>query len=151
MSNSKRLQVVERVADEHERRRAQSLAASERRLNECEAKLRELEGYRLAYGREFTALAARGAGALRLREFQAFIARLDEAVRQQSELVQRARGELDAERASWREAAQRAEIVGQVVKRRQSDERRVAERQEQRESDERAQQRTVRSIHGSRS
>jgi flagellar protein FliJ len=146
MSSSKRLQVVERVADEHERRSAQSLAASERRLNECEAKLRELESYRLAYGREFAVLAAQGAGALRLREFQAFLARLDEAVRQQSELVLHARGELDTERRGWQQAAQRAEIVGQVVKRRQSDERRDADRREQREADERA----LRRIHGSR-
>jgi len=151
MRTSKRLQVVERVADEHERRRAQSLATSERRVSECESKLKELEGYQANYARDFNALAARGIGGARLREFQGFLARLEEAVRQQRDVLSRARVERDAERRSWQQAAQRAEIVGQVVKRRQGEERLAADRQEQRETDERALQRIARRSHGGRS
>jgi flagellar FliJ protein len=147
MRDSKRLQVVERVADEHERQRATSLAVSERRVAECEAKLAELEGYHAGYARDFAQLAAGGMGGARLREFQAFLTRLDEAVRQQREMLARARVERDGERRGWQHAAQRAEIVGQVVTRRQSEERRAAERQEQREADERAEQRAARRLH----
>ena len=148
MRQSKRLQVVERVADEHERRRAKSLAASGRRVAECEAKLAELKGYYANYTRELAELTRQGIGAARLREFQAFLGKLDEAVRQQSDIVQRARAERDAERQGWQHAAQRAEIIGQVVKRRQGEERREAERADQRESDERAQQSSTRRAHG---
>ncbi len=136
--SSKQLQVVRRVTDNEERRQAERLAARERRLAECEAKLAELSSYEGNYAREFAERAGRGMDGARLRAFQTFLARLGEAVRQQAEIVDRARAERDAERDSWRRAAQRAEMVHHVVERRKAEERRAQERQEQRESDERS-------------
>ena len=136
--SSKQLQVVQRVVDEEERRRAERLAARERRVAESEAKLAELQGYQKNYAREFSECAERGMDGARLRAFQTFLARLGEAVRQQAEIVDRARAERDAERDSWRRAAQRADMVDHVVKRRKSEEKRALDRQEQRESDERS-------------
>jgi flagellar FliJ protein len=78
-------------------------------------------------------------GAAGLRDFQTFMARLGEAVKQQAQLVAKAKADRDAERTVWQHAAQRAEVVGGLVKRWQKDEQRHADRQEQRESDERAQ------------
>jgi flagellar protein FliJ len=135
---SKQLQVVQRVTNSEERRQAERLAARERRLAECETKLAELTSYQQNYLREFTERAGRGMDGAQLRAFQTFLARLGEAVRQQAEIVERARAERDADRDSWRRAAQRAEMVGHVVKRRKNDERRALDRQEQRESDERS-------------
>ena len=150
VAKSKRLQVVERVADDHERRRAQALALSERRVGECEAKLEELRRYYANYTHELAELSRAGIGAARLREFQAFLARLDEAIRQQCDILARAQAERDGARHGWQHAAQRAEIIGQVVKRRQSEERRETERRDQRDSDERAQQSSTRKNHANR-
>jgi flagellar protein FliJ len=135
---SKQLQVVQRVVDQEERRQAERLAARERRVVESEAKLAELQSYQKNYAQEFAERAGRGMDGARLRAFQTFLARLGEAVRQQAEIVERARAERDAERDSWRRAAQRADMVGHVVKRRKGEERRALDRQEQRESDERS-------------
>ncbi|HTX23760.1 MAG TPA: flagellar export protein FliJ [Steroidobacteraceae bacterium] len=135
---SKQLQVVQRVTDSEERRRAERLAARERRLTECEAKLAELTAYETNYAREFAERAGRGIDGARLRAFQTFLTRLAEAVRQQAEIVDRARTERNAERESWRRVAQRAEMVDHIVKRRQGEEQRALERREQRESDERS-------------
>lgn len=135
---SKQLQVVQRVTDSEERRQAERLAARERRVAECEAKLAELSSYEKSYAREFAQSAEHGMDGARLRAFQTFLARLGEAVRHQTEIVEHARAERDADRDSWRRAAQRAEMVGHVVKRRKNEERRALERQEQRESDERS-------------
>lgn len=139
MKRVQRLEVVQRVVDDAERRRAEALALSERRVSECEAKLAELESYRRSYAQAFTERAARGMGAVELLDYQTFIARLDEAVRQQTQIVERARADRNLQRASWQSAAQRAQAVGKVVKRRQADVQRAIERRDQHESDERAQ------------
>lgn len=139
MKRSQRLQMVQQVAEDTERRRAEVFAASERRVAECEARLVELESYQASYARDFATRAGQGIGSASLRDYQTFLARLGEAVRQQSQLLGRACIERDAERESWRGAAQRAEAMNQMVKRWQADERKVADRQEQNESDERSQ------------
>jgi flagellar protein FliJ len=138
MRASKQLKLVQRVTDDEERRRAEGLAARERRVTECEAKLAELERYHCGYALEFTKHAQRGMNGARLREFQAFLVRLADALRQQGEIVERARADRDLELAGWRQAAQRADMVEHLVKRREDEERRAIDRQEQRESDERS-------------
>lgn len=144
MKRTQRLKMVQNVVEDQERRRAEQLAVTEKRVNECETRLTELENYQASYSREFAARASNGIGAAGLRDYQTFLARLSEAVRQQSQAVFRARAERDAERQIWQSAAQRAEAVGRIVKRWQTEEQRTFDRYEQRETDERAQ----RSING---
>jgi flagellar FliJ protein len=150
MKRVERLRMVERAIDDIERRRAETLAASERHLSACTAKLTELESYYAAYTRQFNERAEAGIGGAGLRDYQAFLARLAEAVRQQTTLVMRARSERDAERLSWQNAAQRAEVVGRLVNRWKNEEQRLGDLSEQRESDDRAQRRslTERAAHG---
>ena len=150
MKRAERLRMVERAIDDIERRRAETLAASERHLSACTAKLAELEAYHGAYTRQFNERAEAGMGGAGLRDYQAFLARLADAVRQQSTIVTRARSERDAERMSWQNAAQRAEAVGRLVSRWKNEEQRLGNLSEQRESDERAQRRSLtdRAAHG---
>jgi flagellar biosynthesis chaperone FliJ len=79
MKRFERLRMVERAIDDIERRRAESLAASERHLSACTAKLAELEAYHGAYTRQFNERAEAGMGGAGLRDYQAFLARLAEA------------------------------------------------------------------------
>src|SRR5688572_22044215 len=111
MKRTQRMEMVQRVVDDTERQRAERLAASEKRVAECEAKLAELESYQAGYARDFVSRAGAGIGAVGLRDYQTFLARLTEAVRQQTQLLTRARAERDAERLNWQNAAQRAEAV----------------------------------------
>jgi flagellar protein FliJ len=135
---------VQNLVDENERRLAQSLAAFERKAMEAEGKLQELERYRSEYEKQFSQRAGRGIGAVDLRDYQVFLARLSEAIRQQHAIVQRVRAERDAERVRWQEAAKRAKALGHVVEQWQTEERRMFERREQHESDERAQRKVNR-------
>jgi len=139
MKRSERMHTVERVVSDTEKKRAESLAKSERRLSECEAKLTELQNYQKTYAEQFNARAGAGIGAAGLRDYQTFMTRLAEALKQQAQVVSQARIERDAELKTWQSAAQRSEAVGGLVKRWQSEERREDDRQEQRESDERSQ------------
>ena len=132
---------VQELFDDTERRLALGLAAIERKVSDAEAKLNELERYRGDYENQFKKRAGRGIGATDLRDYQAFLARLVEAIRQQQQVVKRAQIERDAERQKWQDAAKRAKALGHVVEKWQTEERRASDRREQRESDERAQRR----------
>jgi flagellar FliJ protein len=144
MTRTQRLQPVRTLVDDAERRLARSLAVSELRVAQGEARLQELERYRTEYEQQFARRAGLGIAATDLRDYQVFLARLAEAVRQQQSLVRRARDERDAERERWHDAARKAKALGHVVTQWQREERRALDRREQRESDERAQRRVTR-------
>ena len=138
MKRAQRLEMVQNVVDDQERRRAEELAASQKRVTESETKLAELEAYHESYARGFALRAQTGIDAVMARDYQAFLARLEEALRQQQQIVIRSRAQRDGEMQIWQGAAQRAQAVGQMVKRFQSEEARALDRQEQVESDERS-------------
>jgi len=138
MKRAQRLEMVQNVVEDQERRRAEALALSERRVTESEAKLAELQSYLDSYVRGFAIRAESGIDGAMARDYQAFLARLEEALRQQTQIVTRTRAQRDGEMHNWQGAAQRAEAVGQMVKRFQSEEARTVDRREQAESDERS-------------
>lgn len=139
MTRAKRLRPVQDLMDDAERKLAQSLAAYERRVSEARNKLLELERYLAEYQRQFTDRAGRGIGVTDLRDYQAFLARLNEAIRQQHGVVQRSCSERDVERKRWQDAARRAKAIDHVVDQWQLQERKALDRREQIEIDERAQ------------
>jgi flagellar FliJ protein len=141
VTRAKRMKPVQNLFDDTERRLALAVATIERKVAEAEAKLQELERYRGDYDKQFAQRAGRGIGATDLRDYQAFLGRLSEAIRQQQAVVKRAQSERDAERQRWQEAAKRAKALGHVVEQWQTEERRASDRREQRETDERAQRR----------
>ena len=141
MTRAKRMKPVQNLYDDTERRLAVALATVEKKVADAETKLRELERYRGDYENQFKQRAGRGIGATELRDYQAFLARLSDAIRQQQAVVKRAQSERDAERQRWEEAAKRAKALGHVVEQWQTEERRASDRREQRENDERSQRR----------
>jgi flagellar protein FliJ len=142
MTRSQRLAPVQNVIESAEKRLAQSLAMHERRVSEADGKLNELIRYRGEYEKQFTQRAASGIGVTELRDYQAFLARLTEAVRQQQSVVHRMRADRDAERLRWQDAAKRVKALDHVVTQWQNEERRTADRRDQRDMDERAQRTT---------
>lgn len=145
MKRAKRLEPVQQIVDDAQRRLAMSVAAFEKRVLDGEAKLQELTRYKGEYEQQFSQRAGRGIGATDLRDYQAFLARLTEAIKQQQALVARARAEHQAERVKWQEALKRSKALGHVVERWQAEERHMNDRRDQRESDERAQRKSDRS------
>jgi flagellar FliJ protein len=139
MNRAKRLAPVQDLVDDTERRLATSLAAHERKLLEAQNKLNELVRYRGEYEKQLTQRAGGGIAAADLRDYQAFLARLGEAIRQQQGIVQRTATERDVERGRWQEAARRVKAIDHVVNQWQAEERRVLDKRDQRETDERGQ------------
>ena len=141
MTRSERLDVVQQVTARNEREHAERVAAAQRHLKEMEDKHAALEKYRGEYEAGFAARSRAGFDAIGVRDFQAFLARLGEALVAQAELVKQAAAALDAVRGQWREAAQRAHVVDSLAERWQSEELRAADRRDQNESDELSSQR----------
>jgi flagellar protein FliJ len=140
MKRSERLDIVQQAATRTERERAERVASAEQHLVEMQQKLTALEKYRSEYEAGFAARAGAGFGAMAVRDFQTFLARLGEALGQQKDLVTAARKALDAERDNWREAAQRAHVVDTLAERWQGEETREANRRDQQLNDELAMQ-----------
>jgi flagellar FliJ protein len=124
--------------DDDERRMARRMADAQQRLADAEKKLGELEGYRLDYERNFNRRATSGASGHALRDFQAFLVRLADAVNQQSLLVARARDDVAVETGLWQGAARRVRAIETVVTQWRGEERREQDRREQRDCDEQA-------------
>jgi len=138
MTRTQRIRPVQRIVDDRERELAKAVALARQKVAEAEAKLVELGRYREDYHRGFQKEASAGASGLRLRDFRLFLARLDDAIRQQELVIARAKSEQDNQMRLWMESQRKAKALGIVVDKWRGDERRAAERQDQRETDERA-------------
>jgi flagellar FliJ protein len=144
MTRSERMAPVQQVLEQGEQARARELGEAQRRLADAEAKLVELTTYHGEYMLAFRKRAEDGTSVTRLRDFQAFIARLEQALAQQQKIVALAREQVAAQRSTWQGAARQVKAVESVVDRWRSVELRVADRREQKDMDERAQRATAR-------
>ena len=136
MTRSERLGVVQNATSHTEREHAERVALAERHVVEMEDKLAALEKYRKEYEVGFAAKAGAGLGAMATRDYQAFLARLGEALEQQRQVVEQARAAHQAAIVVWREAAKRAHVVDTLQERWQVEEAREEGRRDQRNNDE---------------
>ena len=139
MTRSERMAPVQRVLGKTEQQRARELADARTRLAEAESKLQDLEQYRRDYEQAFQQRAKAGQPVMQLRDFQVFLARLDQAIQQQKQIVEAGRGEVAGQATRWQSAARQVKAVDSVVGRWQGEERREQDRRDQKETDERAQ------------
>lgn len=138
MSRADRMAPVQRVFDKAEKDRARELGDAQQQLAAAEARLEELRTYHGEYLGAFRKRAEDGTSIRALRDFQAFLARLDQAMRQQEQLVTRAREHAAGSRRNWQGAAQKVKALDSVVDRWQAAEERAADKRDQKDSDERA-------------
>jgi flagellar FliJ protein len=132
--------VVKQATAHSEREQAERVALAERHVVEMEEKLAALERYRKEYEDGFAVRAGGGLGVAAIRDFQAFLGRLGDALEQQRLIVEQARAAHQAVILVWREAAKRAHVVDTLAERWQVEESREESRRDQRDSDELSQQ-----------
>jgi flagellar protein FliJ len=139
MKRSERMAPVKQVLGSAERDRAREVGATQKALVEAEARLLDLQQYHLDYLKDFQQRAKAGQNALTLRDYQQFLARLQEAVKQQEQVVAQARDAVASSTQRWQGAARRVKAIDSVVDKWQREEGRTAARIEQKVIDERAQ------------
>jgi flagellar FliJ protein len=134
MRRSQRIGVLADLEQNESDAAARALGDSQRVLRERESVLAELRRYREDYA---------GAGRLRsgrlsvvaYQDYQRFLARLDEAIAQQSRLVNDALAECEVRRGEWMAARSRAMSLEKAVERCERVEERADARREQRSLD----------------
>lgn len=133
---SGRLSQLLKLAAADERRMAEATGASQRRLNEEKSRLGELNAYRHEYARRSREQTY--SSAAQLKDFQEFMHKLDKAVHSQLAIINECERNLDVHRRRWQLKRQRVESLEKVRDRYSAEELARIEKDMQRETDDRS-------------
>ena len=131
MKQSRRLDPLLRRAQDHEDEVARALAERQQSLDMHQSRLEELRRYADEYAN--AQMAATSPSQLMNR--RAFLDRVDSAVQQQSQTVDRNRERVDAERARLLLASRDKQVLEQLAASYRVQERQIVDRRDQREMD----------------
>lgn len=136
MSRTDRLDTVRQVAQRKTEQAATGLSQAREQLNHQKGQLLQLKAYRKEYSDK---LANSGPmGVTQMLEFRRFIARLDEAVKSQEQVVENFRQQLDRARGDWVKLRAKEQAVETLIERNQQMDMKRSDRLEQLANDERA-------------
>jgi flagellar protein FliJ len=138
MAPSDRLKPVRRVAETRERDAARVLGEAQRQLQDQQAKLEQLLAFQQEYQGRFDTACRGGISAGQLQEYLSFLGRLQQAVAQQEQAVEKSRQASMERRRHWQAKHTRTQAIGKVMARLQEGEQQDQERREQKDTDERA-------------
>lgn len=137
MVRSKRMESVQRLVDDDASRAAKAFADAKRMLEEQRRRLDQLTTFRQEYRQQLqTSGDDQGIDAYRLRDYRIFLARIDEAIVQQQQIVQRSEQDVAQRRTQWLQVRGRAQALNKVVDRYRSEERQAEDKRSQRQDDE---------------
>ncbi|MEW8028394.1 MAG: flagellar export protein FliJ [Candidatus Thiodiazotropha sp.] len=136
MSPSKRLKPVQRFAHSKEQKAARMMGQAKKSLQQEEAKLEQLKQYHQEYLERFQQMAGEGMNANQLQEYRAFLVKLDEAINQQQEVVAASVVNHSSTKNFWKKKHSRTQALNKAVDNFRKQERKIADRLEQKENDE---------------
>ncbi len=136
MTRSKRLLPIHKITEHEERQSAQRLTKVHQTLMAEKSRLAELVAYRQSYLEEFKSLQKTDIGIEKLTHMQQFIARLNETIQAQQNIIQRCASELERQRQHWRERHLRTEALSQAIGRFRVHEQEAEDKQSQKILDE---------------
>jgi flagellar FliJ protein len=129
------MEPVKQLAEDKADAAAKELADAQRRLDEQGRRLEQLHEFRGQYQQQRTRSGESGIDGFRLRDYNAFVSRIDEAVAQQQREIAQLEAEVERKRRQWTELLSRARAIDKVVGRYADDERRDEDRRAQRQAD----------------
>lgn len=133
------LQPLVKIAEERSESAAQDLQRLRVQLTQAEEKLRQLEGYMEDYRSRLAHNTANGITVQAMVDFQHFIAKLEIAIRSQSEEVVRCRQRWEAAQQVWLEREREVKAYHALRERHEREELRKENRRDQYVQDEFAQ------------
>lgn len=136
MLRSKRIQPIEQHLSNKADDVARSAAKMQKNLKNNEDQLVQLERYRAEYQETYLRNAAQGIGGVQLRDFQQFLAKLDNAVAEQKMRIEQLTQEYQYTRQHWLKQRNHAKAVGNLVDRYKEQELKQANKKEQSLNDE---------------
>lgn len=139
MKRSKRLQVVLDLAERKRKQADQWLSQSQSKVQQGETTLEQLRSYYSDYANNFYQVGASGISPGQIQTHQAFMQKLRSAVQQQEKALQMDRAQLEKVKEYWQDAYQHFKAVEMLVDKIKRQESQLAEKQLQKELDERSQ------------
>ena len=139
MKKSQRLAPVIKVAKNREQDAAKALSESRRIVEKNEAKLNELLAYQQEYTKRYEEIGRNGMEINKINEYRQFLARLNEAISGQRELIKFKQSEVDKKNQTWNQTRVKHKSIDKMVTRHRTDERHDEDRREQGEADDRSQ------------
>jgi len=142
MTRSKRMQPVQRVAQNREQNAVQKFGQSRQNLDAQRTRLEELRAYRDQYARDFERSSGTGLDVTRIQDYRVFLNRLGEAIRQQEALIEQCSSQHEQTRQQWIETRTHSQAIDKVMERYRREEHRQQDLREQKEQDEHSQRST---------
>jgi len=133
MKSSKKLQPIANLAKQNERGAARDHGNVLRALQQQEDQLDELISYRNEYINTFNNAGANGISVIQYQDYSLFLHRLDDAIKQQQQIVNNSRANCDQSKSKWLDKRNHSKMVNKVVEKRQQNESKQQDKREQRE------------------
>jgi len=133
VKSSKKLQPIANLAKQNERGAARDHGNVLRELQQQENQLNELINYRNQYIDSFNTAGANGIPAIQFQDYTLFLHRLDDAIKQQQQMVANGQVSCDQSKSKWLDKRNKSKMVNKVVEKRQVSEMKDKAKREQRE------------------
>ena len=142
MTASKRFKPVQRIAASREQDAAREFGKSKRNVEQHKGRLEELRQYHKEYNERFQTAARAGISAARLHEYRAFLAKLENAIKEQETTVTTSQQASIIQKENWKQKHTRNQALGKVMQRYKNDEQQARNNREQKDADDRSQRKT---------
>lgn len=136
MVRSKRLNPIKKLAKNKEKAAAQALGSSLERQKAEDNKLQQLYQYRHEYLVEMEDKVKAGISGAALQRYHMFLAKLDQAIEQQKDVLQLSNNQLNASQSNWQDKRNRTKAISQVMDKMEQQENVAAEKKEVKLNDE---------------
>jgi flagellar FliJ protein len=138
MVKSKRFQPIVDLAHNAEREAAKALGTALQRLNDSQEQLRQLHAYREEYAQRLQQLGNQGMSGQERNEYRQFIIKIGAAIESQTALVAQLESVLEEKKQFWFSRRGRSQALDSVLDHYLESERKLLDRREQREQDDRS-------------
>lgn len=137
MKKSVRLRPVRDIKQQQERQEARKLADLQKQLLQARKQLEDLQGYLKDYFASVNAGRMQITQASQLGLYQAFIQRLQEAIKHQGQLIRQREMVVQAQTRKWLEASTRLKTMDDLIARARQQEELAEDKREQKILDDR--------------
>lgn len=132
------------LAQQRERSKIQALSDSQRKLEQAEERLREMQEYKLEYQKNMQRQGAQGISAGQWAQINSFLVQLDHIIEQQRQMIRQAENNVVLSRYEWIDANNRFTALHKAMESYQGKELKEEKRKEQNHMDDMFQNRNGR-------
>nr|WP_280637411.1 flagellar export protein FliJ [Chromobacterium subtsugae] len=124
------------LAEERQQAAAERMSLAQNRLNEARARLEQLDAFREEYRQRLVGGGGKGMSIVQYQDFHRFLSRLDEAMIQQQQDLDRCTQRFVMERQAWQMEYKKLKAYEKLLQREQEREAREEARRQQKQTDE---------------